>query len=200
MIDFRKEYSNGNLNAENFKKIEKLSSNIIQEHFKILDHYVKTKGLKYGGQYHYTLWTYLHGSNKNMINSSAILMELLVFKHLKFIDDEEAVRDMFKNVLPPETYEVETFPNCEGLLSYILSSPPDLLIMDLLLPWERGEDFIQRFKSIEKIRNLPIIVISGKTMSDTDIEYLKSQGIVNFFAKPFDVHNVLNEISRILTD
>lgn len=121
-------------------------------------------------------------------------------KKIFIVDDEEAVRDMFKNVLTPETYEVETFPNCEGLLSYILSSPPDLLIMDLLLPWERGEDFIQRFKSIEKIRNLPIIVISGKTMSDTDIEYLKSQGIVNFFAKPFDVHNVLNEISRILTD
>ena len=46
MIDFRKEYSNGNLNAENFKKIEKLSSSILQEHFKILDHYIKDKRFK----------------------------------------------------------------------------------------------------------------------------------------------------------
>ena len=140
MIDFRKEYSNGNLNAENFKKIEKLSSSILQEHFKILDHYIKAKGLSYGGQYHYTLWTYLHGSNKNMINSSAILMEILVFKHLKFIDDEEAVNilnlldsdndNVFIGLASIEHFRKKLLKNSKYLLErkdYIIDKQDDLL-------------------------------------------------------------------------
>ncbi len=121
-------------------------------------------------------------------------------KKIFIVDDEKVIRDLLKNILTQKGYEVEVFPNCEGLLSYMISSPPDLLIIDLILPWEKGEDFIERFKSVEKANNLPIIVISGKAMSIADIENLKAQRVSNFFSKPFDVHDILNEISKILME
>lgn len=127
-------------------------------------------------------------------------MEEKLKKKIFIVDDEKKVRDMFEIFLIPKGYEVEVFPNSEGLLSYIISSPPDLLIMDLNLPWEKGEDFIERFKSVEKIVNLPVIVISGKKMSPSDIEHLKSKGASSFFSKPFDIHDILNEISKILME
>jgi DNA-binding NtrC family response regulator len=125
-------------------------------------------------------------------------MEEKLKNKIFIVDDEEGVRDVFKKVLISKGYEVEVFPNSEGLLSYIISSPPDLLIMDLNLPWEKGEDFIERFKSIEKIGNLPVIVISGKKMLPSNIEHLKIKGVSSFFSKPFDIQDILNEMSKIL--
>ncbi len=126
-------------------------------------------------------------------------MEEKLKNKIFIVDDEKAVRDMFETFLISKGYEVEVFPDSEGLLTYIISSPPDLLIMDLNLPWEKGEDFIERFKSIEKIANLPVIVISGKKMSLSDMEHLKSKGVSRFFSKPVEINDILNEISKILT-
>ncbi len=120
-------------------------------------------------------------------------------KKIFVVDDEAKIREAFETILTTEGYTVETFPNCEGLLSYILSSPPDLLIMDLILPWEKGEDFIQRFNSIEKNRSFPIIVVSGKAMTTNAIDQLKSKGVTNFYSKPFDIQFILKELSQILT-
>ncbi|MCK5533923.1 response regulator [bacterium] len=119
-------------------------------------------------------------------------------KKIFIVDDEVEIREIFQNILTEEGYEVETFPNCEGLLTSIISSPPDLLIMDLILPWEKGEDFIQRFNSIDKIKNFPIIVVSGKAISNTDIQQLKSNGVINFYSKPFDIQFILRELSTLL--
>ncbi len=120
-------------------------------------------------------------------------------KKIFVVDDEAKIREIFESILTTEGYIVETFPNCEGLLSYILSSPPDLLIIDLILPWEKGEDFIQRFNSIGKNRSFPIIVVSGKAMISNAIDRLKSNGVTNFSAKPFDIQFMLKELSQILT-
>jgi DNA-binding NtrC family response regulator len=119
-------------------------------------------------------------------------------KKIFVVDDEAKIREIFENILTMEGYMVETFPNCEGLLSYVLSSPPDLLIMDLILPWEKGEDFIQRFNSIEKDKPFPIIVVSGKAMTPNAIDHLKSNGVINFYSKPFDIQFILKELSQIL--
>ena len=75
-----------------------------------------------------------------MINSSAILMEILVFKHLKFIDDEEAVNilnlldsdndNVFIGLASIEHFRKKLLKNSKYLLErkdYIIDKQDDLL-------------------------------------------------------------------------
>ena len=65
-------------------------------------------------------------------------------RNIVIVDDEPNVRKMFKRLFNPKDYAVETYATCENLLTKICHSIPDLLIIDLVLPLESGENFVKK--------------------------------------------------------
>lgn len=119
-------------------------------------------------------------------------------KKIIIIDDEKGIRSVLSKVLRAEGYNVLNYPSCEHLLSKISVNPPDLIILDLMLPWESGESFLKKIKSIKKYSNIPIVVISGKIVKDLEIQRVIDKGADAFLTKPMDIDELIDKVNGLL--
>jgi DNA-binding response OmpR family regulator len=114
-------------------------------------------------------------------------------KKIIIVDDDESIRIFYSKILRDEGYEILAYPSCEHLLSVISANPPDLIILDLMLPWESGESFLSKIKNIKKFSDIPVIVVSGKPLINEEIQRMKNIGASDFMIKPVDVEELLEK-------
>jgi len=114
-------------------------------------------------------------------------------KKIIIVDDDESIRIFYSKILRDEGYEILAYPSCEHLLSVISANPPDLIILDLMLPWESGESFLSKIKNIKKFSDIPVIVVSGKPLINEEIQRMKNIGASDFMIKPVDIEKLLEK-------
>ena len=108
-------------------------------------------------------------------------------KKIMIIDDDVNIGNMLEETLHLEGYEVtRAYSGTEALL-ILKTDVPDLILLDLMLPGLSGEDILP------KIENIPVIVLSAKTMVDTKVNMLIN-GAADYVTKPFDVNELLARI------
>lgn len=109
-------------------------------------------------------------------------------KHILVIDDDVHISNMLLEVLTKEGYLVsQAYSGTEALL-FLSSKTPDLILLDLMLPGLNGEQVL------EKIKNIPVIVISAKADINNKVNLLLG-GAVDYVTKPFDTKELLARIS-----
>ncbi|MBN2346269.1 MAG: response regulator [Candidatus Aminicenantes bacterium] len=113
------------------------------------------------------------------------------------VDDEEGVRELLREFLGKNGYEVLTAGDGEQALRLAGEKNPDLIITDLLLPKEHGVDVMQAIKDKHL---LPIIAMSGIYKKDEIREQLGDVYIEGFFEKPLDLEQVLASVRTILNE
>jgi len=77
------------------------------------------------------------------------------------------------------------------------ADPPDLILLDVRMPEMSGVEVCRRFKQDERLRDIPVIFISGLQGSDDKVEGFRA-GAVDFVSKPFQEHVVLARIKTHL--
>ncbi len=109
-------------------------------------------------------------------------------KTIAIIDDDVYIGDMVEEVLRIEGYNVvRAYSGTEAV--YMLSeNNPDLVILDLMLPGLSGEEVLER------IKNIPVIVVSAKVDIDSKINLLTS-GAADYITKPFDTRELVARIA-----
>ncbi len=117
-------------------------------------------------------------------------------KRILVADDEAAVRQMLKTCLEASGYEVIEAVNGLQALEKILTSPPDLVILDELMPDIPGYQVATKLKQAGKpFSSLPIVVISTRD----SMKYLFEElGVKAFLAKPFDPERLLSVIEKAI--
>ncbi len=71
-------------------------------------------------------------------------------------------------ILPPPAYEVDTAINGAYATDQLLRQSPDLVILDLLMPDMNGFDLLASLRRDPSARNLPVIVLTAKTLSTAE--------------------------------
>lgn len=108
-------------------------------------------------------------------------------KKILVVDDDMDIHNLIKNVLEKERYEViSAYSGTEAILLSEKNSI-DLILLDLMLPGLSGEEVIER------IKNIPIIVISAKISSEDKVNVL-TIGANDYITKPFDTNELLARI------
>lgn len=108
-------------------------------------------------------------------------------KKILVVEDDMDIHNLIKNVLEKERYEViSAYSGTEAILLSEKNSI-DLILLDLMLPGLSGEEVI------EKIKNIPIIVISAKISSEDKVNVL-TIGANDYITKPFDTNELLARI------
>jgi len=111
------------------------------------------------------------------------------------VDDDAQLRHSFAKLLTAEGHGVKTTPTGEGGLEAIMSSLPDLVIMDVRLP---GMDGLQTFQTMHEIQpKLPVIVMTAYGSTETAIQATKL-GAFDYVLKPFDIPEMLTTIEKAL--
>lgn len=109
-------------------------------------------------------------------------------KTIAIIDDDLHIGDMLTEILKKEGYNVlRAYSGTEAL--YLLSdNHPDLILLDLMLPGLPGE------KVLEKVKDIPVIIVSAKIDIDSKVNLLLS-GATDYITKPFDTKELLARIT-----
>ena len=109
-------------------------------------------------------------------------------KQILIIDDDIHIGNMMEEVLSKENYLVSrAYSGTEAVL-FLSRQKPDLILLGLMLPGLSGEEVL------EKIENIPVIVVSAKLDVDDKVNMLLG-GAVDYITKPFDTKELLARIS-----
>lgn len=109
-------------------------------------------------------------------------------KSILIIDDDVTIGNMLEKLLTKEGYQtLRAYSGTEALL--ILSSrKPDLILLDLMLPGQTGEEILP------KIKGIPVIVVSAKADVKDKVDLLLG-GAADYITKPFDTKELLARIT-----
>ena len=87
---------------------------------------------------------------------------------ITIIEDEEDIQHLLTYNLEKEGYRVSGFESGEDGLASLLAEPPDLVLLDLMLPGMDGMEVCRRFKQNATTRDIPVIIISATGNSEPD--------------------------------
>jgi two-component system, NtrC family, sensor kinase len=113
------------------------------------------------------------------------------------VDDTPANLRLLAGILNEKGYKVRPVPNGELALSAARGMPPDLILLDIMMPEMNGYEVCQKIKADERTRDIPVIFISA--INDV-LDKVKafSVGGVDYITKPFQVEEVLVRVETHL--
>ncbi|MDR3238477.1 MAG: diguanylate cyclase [Clostridiales bacterium] len=100
------------------------------------------------------------------------------------IVDDEVLNRMFLQAILSKDYHVITAQTGQEALSHAVSSHPDLILLDIIMPDISGFDVLKQLKSSSLTADISVIVITGLTRAD-DEEKGFLLGAVDYITKPF---------------
>jgi len=115
-------------------------------------------------------------------------------KHIVIIDDCRVTLAMVTDMLEFAGFRVSTAEDSVYSNHLIYnSSPPDLLLLDVMLPHMSGDKKARLLKSRDKSRNIPLLLISSKEEREL-FEMVASSGADGFLQKPFTADRLLHTV------
>ena len=93
-------------------------------------------------------------------------------KRVLVVDDEPDAVDLLTQILQDEGYQVKGVLSGGEALRSLDAAPPDIILIDLLMPEMDGFEVIQRVKANPKWRDIPIIVVTAKDLTHADLGFL----------------------------
>jgi CheY-like chemotaxis protein len=109
------------------------------------------------------------------------MVEGMGMTRILLVEDGKMLRIAGTRALTRAGYEVVAAVDGEEALRVARESPPDLILLDMMLPKVSGLDVLRGLKSDARTKHVPVIVLSG--LSPANRERLIVEGAAAFFEK-----------------
>jgi DNA-binding response OmpR family regulator len=121
-------------------------------------------------------------------------------KKILIAEDDEDILESIKIALESKNFDVVIASDGRAASSMIRVSKPDLVIMDVKMPFKDGLSICRECKADPELSKIPIIIVTGMTQGSeySDEEMAKGVGCDDFITKPFDPLNLLIRAERLL--
>lgn len=110
------------------------------------------------------------------------------------VDDERKIRDLVRSYLEREGYSVLLADSGQRALETSSRVPPDLIVLDLMLPDLPGEEVAA---SLRTASNVPIIMLTSKATEEDRVAGLKL-GADDYLVKPFSPRELVARVEAVL--
>lgn len=100
------------------------------------------------------------------------------------VEDEETQRRIYRHLLESAQYRVAFAETGAEALRMIASQPPNLILMDIMLPDLNGVELTRLLKAAPGAERIPVVVITGHSEREVVMQSLEA-GAVDFLVKPF---------------
>ncbi|MGV3617033.1 MAG: hybrid sensor histidine kinase/response regulator [Fimbriimonas sp.] len=120
-------------------------------------------------------------------------------ERILYVDDDDALVFMVKRMLPRLNYRVEGIDDAREALEVFRADPDrfDLVITDMSMPYLDGPALVRELRAIRS--TLPIVMVTGY-IRDSDLEQARELGVNALILKPNTVHEMSEDLHRILTE
>ena len=121
----------------------------------------------------------------------------MIKKTVLVVEDEENIRELVSYHLLKEGYQVAGVASGEEALATAEAQPPDLILLDLMLPGIDGLTVCKRLRNNPRTESVPILVLTAKG-EESDIVSGLNQGANDYVTKPFSPRVLLARVRAIL--
>jgi len=116
------------------------------------------------------------------------------------VDDETEIRKLVRRVLEERGYRVTEAGRGHEALAMLKEHPPDLVVLDAMLPEVHGFDIAKRMKGTERYGHIPIVMISAVYRGWRFAEDLRqSYGVDAYLEKPFKMSDLVSAVETALS-
>jgi two-component system, OmpR family, response regulator VicR len=119
-------------------------------------------------------------------------------KTIIYIEDDPEMIDLVSLILNRRGFLVKRGNGGREGLDLVIKEPPDLVLLDLMMPDMDGWDVYQQIKANENTRNVPIIIITAKAQAIDRVLGLHIAKVDDYLSKPFRPQELLDSIERVL--
>lgn len=121
---------------------------------------------------------------------------ILVRPTVMVVDDAEEMLMIMESILSRE-YSVKSFTEAKAAIDYAFSNPPDLFLLDVMMPDIDGFETCRRLKANPKLRDIPVIFLTSKNEDEYE-EKGFSVGASDFIHKPINAPIVIARVKTHL--
>ena len=115
--------------------------------------------------------------------------------HILIVDDDSRVTNALRRTLAYEGYQVSVAANGEGALSLSRTKPPDLVILDIMLPGIDGIEVCRRLRAAGD--DVAVLMLTARDAVADRVTGLET-GADDYLVKPFALEELLARVKALL--
>ena len=120
-------------------------------------------------------------------------------KRILIVDDEKDALNILQKKLKNSNYDVNAAATGKEALDLAKSEKPDLMLLDIMLPDTDAYTLISSLKEDKSLKDVPVILITGKELVSNAIERRASElGVCGYLMKPLSFDAILAKIKEII--
>src|SRR5579862_4159438 len=123
---------------------------------------------------------------------------LAMAKKILAVDDERHIVRLVQVNLERAGYKVVTAYDGKEALDKVQSERPDLIVLDVMMPYMDGFEVLQTLKKNPATRELPVIMLTAKAQ-DADVFRGWQSGVDCYLTKPFNPMELIAFVKRIFS-
>ena len=131
------------------------------------------------------------------VNASPVADQAETPKRILVIEDQELNRKVVRIVLQSKGYTVIEATDAVEAIASLENAIPQLILMDIALPGQSGEELARRIKGNLAWVDIPIIALTAAAMSG-DKERILKAGCDDYLSKPIDIKVLVERIETHL--
>ena len=113
------------------------------------------------------------------------------------VDDDPGLRKVLNYSLNAKNYTVYQASDAQQALVSIKDNPPDLILLDWMMPGLSGFDLLKNLRAHQETRDIPIIMLTAKATEDNQVKGLL-EGADDYITKPFSIRELNARIQSLL--
>ena len=115
------------------------------------------------------------------------------------VEDEPEMIDLIRLILGRKGFEVIGAHGGLVAMDVINENMPDLILLDLMMPDMDGWEVYQKLKADDKVKGIPVIVVTAKAQSIDKVLGLHIAKVDDYISKPFSPQELLDSIEQVLS-
>jgi len=121
------------------------------------------------------------------------------------VDDEPAIRELFKYMFEESGHEVATANNGREALDALQGDAPDFMVLDVSMPEMTGTqmitELVRRAARYPQLNKIPFVVMTGENFMEAEMNkvFARAGGFVCFFPKMISPEKVVKKAEEVLS-
>jgi CheY-like chemotaxis protein len=138
---------------------------------------------------------YWNERRTNRPNDDNHRKEDLMSQTILIVDDDPDIGNLLAHILEDEGYTAVYVDTGEAALHYLSTTPPDLILLDYLMPGMDGPTFVRKAEQQDLRDSIPLILVTASDAVQERAQLARTDG---FLGKPFELLDVLDTVVRFL--
>jgi DNA-binding response OmpR family regulator len=118
-------------------------------------------------------------------------------KEIVILEDDEYISKLLKYKLSSAGFNIKLYESPENVIDYITMDRPDLIISDVMMPYQNGIEFLKIVKADDLVKDIPVILLTALGHEDAVIKGLDA-GATDYITKPFSTAELVLRVNKAL--